>query len=254
MKTQLNTGAEMPVLGLGTWRLKGDDCERAVRWALEVGYRHVDTAAMYGNEEAVGAGVRGSGVPREDVFITTKLTGRDHRRAADAARESVERLNLGYIDCYLIHWPAGQHADIEVWRALEELQREGTLRAIGVSNYSVAQLVELLDVADVPPAVNQVEMNPFVHPRDIEQTGRERRVALQAYTPLGRARDLDDPSLVGIAQRLQRSSAQVMLRWGVQHGATVLPKSAHRDRIVANADIFGFELSADDMATLDALG
>ncbi|MGI8577637.1 MAG: aldo/keto reductase [Nocardioidaceae bacterium] len=251
---KLNTGAEMPALGLGTWRLSGDACERAVEWALEIGYRHIDTAAMYRNEAAVGAGVRASGVPREDIFITTKLAGGDHRRARDAARDSVERLDLDYVDCYLIHWPAGNGADLDVWQVLEELQSDGTLRAIGVSNYSVGQLVELLDTADVPPAVNQVEMNPFVQPRDIEQTCHERGVAVQAYTPLGRAADLDNRPLVDVSHRLGRSAAQVMLRWGLQRGAAVLPKSGNRERLAANAEIFDFELSTDDMAVVDALG
>ncbi len=251
----LNAGIEMPRLGFGTWRLRGRQCEQSVGWAIETGYRMIDTAAMYGNESEVGAAVRASGLPREDVVVTTKLAGRDHGRARDAAFESVERLGLDYVDCYLIHWPAGSGADLRVWSALERLQHEGILRSIGVSNYSVTQLEELLAASEVAPAVNQVEMSPFVQPRDVEALCHERGVALQAYTPLGgRASSLDDARLREVSERLGRTPAQVMLRWGIQHGAIVLPKSANRERIVSNAQIFDFELSKSDLASLDALG
>jgi diketogulonate reductase-like aldo/keto reductase len=251
---ELNTGARMPALGLGTWRLSGEGCEQAVAWALDAGYRHLDTAAMYGNEEAVGAGMRSSGVAREEVFVTTKLAGRDHGDPAKAAAVSAERLGLDYIDCYLIHWPAGQGADVEVWRALEGLHRDGTLRAIGVSNYSAAQVQELMDVAEVPPAVNQIELNPFTRQREVERFCHDRGVALQAYQPLGRASRFGDSLVTSMTQKYDRTPAQVMLRWGLQQGVAVIPKSGHRDRIHENADIFDFELADDDMAALDAAG
>lgn len=249
----LNTGAEMPAVALGTWRLSGAGCERAVGWALDAGYRHIDTAAMYGNEELVGAGLRASGLPRDEVFVTTKLAGRDHGRPAAAAQESLERLGVEYVDCYLIHWPAGSSADLDVWPVLEELHKEGRLKAIGVSNYPVPLVQELLAAADVPPAVNQVEMNPFTHPRDIVAACHDSGIAVQAYSPLGKASRLDDPHIRDVADRLGRTPAQVLLRWGLQHGVAVLPKSADRDRIGANGQVFDFELGADDMATLDAL-
>jgi diketogulonate reductase-like aldo/keto reductase len=252
--TTLNTGAQMPVLALGTSRLLGAACEDAVRWALELGYRHVDTAAMYGNEVVVGNGIRSSGVPREDVFVTTKLVGHDHGRVREAVEESVHRLGLGYVDCYLVHWPAGPGADLAVWRELELLHRSGTLRAIGVSNYSTAQLAELMAAADVPPAVNQVEANPFVRPRAVEDACREHGVALQAYRPLAHGDRFGDAEVQAVARRHDRTEAQVLLRWGLQHGFTVLPRSGSRERIAANGEVFDFELSGADMEALDALG
>ncbi len=244
----------MPTLGLGTWQLSGRACEEAVRHALEVGYRHIDTAAMYGNEESVGAGIRAADVAREDVFVTTKLTGSDHSRPAEAARESLDRLGVDYVDCYLIHWPAGQGADLDVWRALEELYRDGLLRAIGVSNYSREQLEELVDHAEVPPAVNQIELNPFVRQRDVEGFCLERGVAIQAYQPLGRASRFDHPEIVALTEKHGRTPAQVMLRWGLQRGVTVIPKSGDPERIRANAQLFDFALDDEDMAALDSLG
>ena len=250
----LNTGASMPVLGFGTWQLRGEDCRRAVVRALDVGYRMLDTAAVYGNEEQVGLGLRDAGLPREDVFVCTKLAGGDHARVADAARESMDRLGVDYLDCYLIHWPAGQMADFEVWSALEELYAEKSLRAIGVSNYLVALLEQLLDRGDVPPAVNQVEMHPFTHPRDIVRLCHDQSVAVQAYSPLAQAGRLGDQRVGQVAERVGRSPAQVMLRWGIQHRAAVIPKSGDPERIAANAAVFDFELSEADMSTLDELG
>jgi len=252
--TTLNTGAPMPVLALGTSTLLGQACEDAVRWALEVGYRHVDTAARYGNEEAVGNGIRASRVPREDVFVTTKLAGHDHGRVPEAVEESVQRLGLEYVDCYLVHWPQGPGADLGVWRELEALHREGTLRAIGVSNYSTAQLTEMVAAADVPPAVNQVEANPFARPRDVEDACREYGVALQAYRPLAHGDRFGHAEVKALARRHGRTEAQVLLRWGLQHGFTVLPRSGSRERIAANGKVFDFELSGADMETLDTLG
>jgi 2,5-diketo-D-gluconate reductase A len=251
---ELNTGRDMPRLGLGTWRLSGQACEEAVRHALDVGYRHIDTAAMYGNEEAVGAGIRAADVAREDVFVTTKLTGRDHSRPAEAARESLDRLGVDYVDCYLIHWPAGSGADIDVWRALEGLYRDGLLRAIGVSNYSSAQLEELVDEAEIPPAVNQIELNPFVRQRDVERFCLDRGVAIQAYQPLGRGSRFDHPEIESLTHKHGRTPAQVMLRWGLQQGVTVIPKSGDPERIRTNAQLFDFSLDDEDMVTLDSLG
>lgn len=244
----------MPTLGLGTWRLSGEGCESAVREALDVGYRHLDTAAMYGNEEEVGAGIRAADVDREGVFVTTKLSGRDHGRATEAARESLDRLGVDYVDCYLIHWPAGPRADLAVWRELERLYRDGMLRAIGVSNYSTAQLQELVDQADVPPAVNQIELNPFVRQRDVERFCLDRGIAIQAYQPLGRASRFDHPQIAELAAKHERTPAQVMLRWGLQQGLTVIPKSGDPERIRANAQLYDFALDEEDMAALDALG
>jgi len=251
---ELNTGRDMPTLGLGTWRLSGGGCEKAVRLALDVGYRHLDTAAMYGNEEAVGAGIRAADVAREEVFVTTKLAGGDHDRPAEAAKESLDRLGVDYVDCYLIHWPAGRGADVGVWRALEGLYRDGLLRSIGVSNYSSAQMDELVAEADVPPAVNQIELNPFVRQRDVERFCLERGIAIQAYQPLGRASRFDHPEIAALARKHGRTPAQVMLRWGLQHGVTVIPKSGDPERIRANAQLFDFSLDHEDMAALDDLG
>lgn len=255
-RVRLNSGIEIPVLGLGVFQSPpGAVTRQAVTWALEAGYRHIDTAAMYGNEKDVGEAVRASGLAREDVFVTTKLWHTDHgfEPAQRAAHRSLEQLNLGPIDLYLIHWPRAnspedRHAS---WRALEQLQKEGLTRAIGVSNYTVRHLEELAARSDVVPAVDQVEFHPFVFDPELLAYCERRGIRLEAWSPLTRGRRLDDPTLVAIARAHERTPAQVLIRWGLDHGLIELPKSVHRDRIVENSEVFDFRLDAGEVARLD---
>jgi diketogulonate reductase-like aldo/keto reductase len=246
----LTNGVEMPLLGLGVWQIPdGQPTERAVRWALETGYRHVDTAALYRNERGVGRAVRDSGVPREELFVATKFNPRDPdpERAVEA---SLRLLGLDYVDLYLWHWPTGRPT--RHWPAFERIAGRGLARAVGVSNFSAGQLAALAD-ADVPPAVNQVEFSPFQFRRALLEACERSGVVLEAYSPLTRGRDLAHPAIAGIAERHGRTPAQVVLRWAVQRAIPVIPKSANRDRIAENARIFDVTLSAEDMAALDGL-
>jgi diketogulonate reductase-like aldo/keto reductase len=247
----LADGARMPVLGLGVWQVPdGPECENAVRWALEAGYRHIDTAQAYGNEESVGRALRHSGVPRAKVFLTTKFYPARTDPAAEAER-SLQRLGVDQVDLYIIHWP--QKGPTWAWPGMERARERGFARSIGVSNYSLSQLDELMAVATIPPAVNQVQFSPFEYRRRLLDGCTERDIALEAYSPLGTGRHLSDPTVVRIAERVDRGPAQVLLCWCLQRGTIVIPKSSHRERIVENARIFDFVLTEEDMASLDAL-
>jgi diketogulonate reductase-like aldo/keto reductase len=247
----LADGNEIPLLGLGVWQVpNGRECEEAVRWALELGYRHIDTAQAYGNEESVGRALRDSGVPREEVFLTTKF--HPARKDAEAeAQGSLERLGVDQVDLYIIHWPQG--GPTWAWDGMQRALTSGYARSIGVSNFSVAELDELLAVADTPPAVNQVQFSPFAFRRALLEACEERRIAVEAYSPLGTGRHLGDPVVGEIAERLGRTPAQVLIRWCLQRELIVLPKSTHQERIEQNAQVFDFTLSDEDMAALDAL-
>src|SRR3954463_10465012 len=242
---------EVPLLALGVWQVpNGPECVNAVRWALELGYRHIDTAQAYGNEESVGRGLRESGVPRDEVFITTKFY--PAREDAEAeARGSLERLGVDHLDLYIIHWPQG--GPTWAWPGMERAQEAGYARSIGVSNFSVAELDELLAVAGARPVVNQVQFNPFAYRRGLLDACEDRDVALEAYSPLGTGRHLSDDRVGHIAERAGRTPAQVLLRWCVQRDLVVIPKSTHRERIEENAQIFDFTLPDEAMAALDAL-
>jgi len=251
----LNNGVEMPRFGLGVWQAKtGSEVRNAVRWALEAGYRHLDTARIYGNERDVGAVLREGIVPREDVFVTTKLWNGDqgYETTKQAFAASLRDLGLDHVDLYLMHWPV-EGKRLESWRAMEELLATGGARAIGVSNFLEHHLDQLLETAAVVPAVNQVEFSPFLYQRALLEYCRERGIQLEAYSPLTRGRRLDDPTVAAVAARHGTSTAQVLIRWALQHDLVVIPKSVTRGRVLANADVFGFELGADDMAALDAL-
>ena len=251
----LGNGVKMPHLGLGTWRsAEGAEVEQSVRWALEIGYRHVDTAAVYGNERGVGRAIRDSRVPREQVFVTTKLWNADqgYDRALRAFDDSLARLGLDYVDLYLIHWPvAGKR--LESWRALERIQDEGRARSIGVSNFLVPHLEELLAKAKQVPAVNQIELTPFLQRRETRALCAEHGIVVEAYSPLTHGRRLDHPVVTDVARRVGRSVAQVLLRWGLQHGLVVLPKSTKPARIAENGALFDFTLDDRAMNELDAL-
>jgi diketogulonate reductase-like aldo/keto reductase len=247
----LADGNAIPTLGLGVWQVgNGRHCVKAVRWALELGYRHIDTAQAYGNEESVGRALRDSGIPRADVFITTKFFPGGNDPAAEVA-SSLKRLRVDYVDLYLIHWP--QRGPTWAWPGMERAHALGYARSIGVSNFSVAELHELAAVASVAPVVNQVQISPFEYRRSLIRDDRERGIVTEAYSPLGTGTHLSNDAVRQVAVRIGRTPAQVLLRWCVQHELVVLPKSTHRNRIEENAQIFDFTLTADDMAQLDAL-
>jgi diketogulonate reductase-like aldo/keto reductase len=249
--TPIGDGLAMPLLGLGVWQVaEGAETRRAVGWALEAGYRHVDTAQAYGNERSVGEALRSSGVRREDVFLTTKFRPgrRDPERELEA---SLQRLGVDRVDLYLVHWPQG--GPTRAWAGMERAAQGGLARAIGVSNFSVADLDAVMAGAGIPPAVNQVQFSPFQFRHRLLDTCRRHGVVLEAYSPLTRGRDLAHPTVTQIAARLERTPAQVLLRWAVQRGIPVIPKSVRRERIAENAQVFDFALGDDDMAALDAL-
>lgn len=254
--TTLSNGVRLPWLGLGVFQVPADnDAADAVRAALDIGYRHIDTAALYRNERGVGRAVRESGIPRREIFVTTKAWNDDIRagRVEAACAESLKRLGLDYVDLYLLHWPIkGRHA--EAWRAMEQLYRAGLAKAIGVSNYMIPHLEELLTAAEVPPVVNQIEFHPYLQSKPLHEFCRQRDIRLTAWSPLMQAGPLlRDPVLAGIARKHQKTVAQVILRWDLQLGVVTIPKSVHPARIAENADIFDFELDAADMSVIAAL-
>jgi diketogulonate reductase-like aldo/keto reductase len=247
----LADGNEIPLLGLGVWQIpNGPECENAVRSALELGYRHIDTAQAYGNEESVGRGLVASGVPRDEVFITTKFFPALEDPEAEAQR-SLERLGVDQVDLYIIHWPQG--GPTWAWPGMERAQQAGYADSIGVSNFNVAELDELLSIAQARPVVNQIQFSPFKYRRKLLDACEEHGVTLEAYSPLGTGRHLSDERVRELADRLGRTPAQVLLRWCVQRDLVVIPKSTHRERIEENSQIFDFTLSDEEMAELDAL-
>jgi diketogulonate reductase-like aldo/keto reductase len=247
----LPDGNAIPVLGLGVWQVpSGRTCVDAVRWALELGYRHIDTAQAYGNEESVGEALRQSGVPREEVFLTTKFHP-GHRDPVAEVEHSLKRLGVEYVDLYLVHWPRG--GATWAWPGMERARELGRARSIGVSNFDVAELGEVLAGAGSPPVVNQVLLSPFHHRRALLEEGRRRGIVFEAYSPLGTGRHLSDATVKRVADQLGRTPAQVLLRWCLQRDLVVLPKSTHRERIAENAALFDFSLSDADLAELDAL-
>ena len=247
----LADGNQIPILGLGVWQVPdGAECVNAVRWALDLGYRHIDTAQVYGNEASVGRALRESGVPREQVFITTKFYPAREDPVAEA-EQSLRRLGVDQVDLYLVHWPQGD--PVRAWPAMERSRERGLARSIGVSNFSASDLAAVLAAGQVPPAVNQVQFSPVHYRRALLEACRQRGVVVEAYSPLGTGQHLTDPAVGRVAQRAGRTPAQVLLRWCLQRDLVVIPKSVHRDRIAENAQIFDFTLSSADMAELDAL-
>jgi 2,5-diketo-D-gluconate reductase A len=247
----LADGNVIPLLGLGVWRVpKGRECVDAVRWALELGYRHIDTAQAYGNEESVGQGLRESGVPRDEVFVTTKFRPGDRDPAEEAAR-SLEQLGVDYLDLYIVHWPEGGPS--RAWPGMERARELGYARSIGISNYSVADVEALLSSASVPPVVNQVQFSPYEYRKELLDACGRHGIALEAYSPLGSGRHLSSETAGRIARRLGRTPAQVLLRWSVQRQIPVIAKSTHRERIAENAQIFDFTVTDEDIAELDRL-
>jgi diketogulonate reductase-like aldo/keto reductase len=247
----LADGLEIPTLALGVWQTpEGGQTKDAVRWALELGYRHIDTAQGYGNEESVGEGLRQSGLNRSDVFITTKF----YPGSEDPVREierSLQRLRLEYVDLYLVHWPQG--GPTWAWPGMERAQSLGYARSIGVSNFDVTELDHVFAVATSPPVANQVNLNPFSYRKELIEENRRRNLVTEAYSPLGTGRHLSNSIVKEIADRVGRSPSQVLIRWGLQHDLVVLAKSAHRERIAENAGALRFSLSEVEMGELDRL-
>jgi diketogulonate reductase-like aldo/keto reductase len=262
----LNNGLEMPVLGLGVFQTPADETVGAVEAALSVGYRHIDTAAAYGNEREVGEGIRRSGLDRSDVFIETKVWISDYgyEETLHAFEKSAGKLALDHIDLFILHQalPTDFDKTVEAYRALETLLEQGKVRAIGVSNFMVEHLTKLLETAKVIPAVNQIEVHPYFQQPDVQAFGAEHGILTQAWSPIGgitfyregeHTSTLEDPVIVGIAEAHSKSPAQVMLRWHLQQGRSVIPKSTNAHRIAENFDVFDFELTADELAAIDAL-
>src|SRR4051794_2345829 len=251
MHQTLADGHTMPLLGLGVWQVpNGPECEDAVRWALELGYRHIDTAQAYRNEESVGKAIRDSGVDRDEIFLTTKFYPANDDPLAEA-EASLRRLGVDDVDLYIIHWPAG--GPTWAWPGMEAAREKGYARSIGVSNFNVDELEQVVAAADSGPMVNQVQFSPFKYRRALHEACKQRGVVLESYSTLGTGRNLSDLAVVEIAERLERTPAQVLLRWCIQHEVPVIPKSTHRERIEENGQLFDFSLSEDDMTALDAL-
>ncbi|WP_432484496.1 aldo/keto reductase [Kineococcus esterisolvens] len=246
-------GLELPLIGLGTWQAAGEVAHRAVLDALELGYRLVDTATMYGNEREVGAAVRDSGLERGEVVVTTKLRQNQAGREREVVRESLRLTGLDVLDLWLVHWPPDGQARPDTWERFLEAREQGLVRAVGVSNYSVAQIDELIDATGVAPAVNQVRWGPALHDEGVLRAHAERGVVLQGYSPF-KATDLDAAPIAAAARAHGVSTRQVVVRWHLQHGVVVIPKSTDRTRMAENLDVLGFELSGGELAAIDALG
>jgi 2,5-diketo-D-gluconate reductase A len=253
---RLNNGVEIPQLGFGVFTVPPEQTEDVTRTALEVGYRHVDTAQMYGNEAGVGRAVRSAGLDRDEVFVNSKLDNPNHARD-DALRsfdETLAELGFDHVDLFLIHWPLPGVGDfVDTWHAMEEIYRSGRARAIGVSNFTPHHLRRLLAAAEVVPAVNQIEVHPYLVQDDVRAFGTEHGIVTEAWAPIARGRVLDDPVITTIAKRLDRTPAQVTLRWAIQRGDVVFPKSVTRSRIEENFRLFDFQLDDDAMAEITAL-
>jgi diketogulonate reductase-like aldo/keto reductase len=249
----LPSGARMPLLGFGTWQITGDDAVTATAAALEAGYRHLDTATVYGNEAEVGRALRDSGVARGDVFVTTKFPPNRAGQERATLQQSLELLGTDDVDLWLIHWPGDDANLVDIWRELVAAREAGLARDIGVSNFSLGQVDEITSATGEKPAVNQIEWSPLLYDAAELEGNRSRGVALEGYSAL-RGGTLDHPTIVWVAERNDRTPAQVIIRWHLQHGVIVIPKSTHPERIRSNADVGGFELSADDMAAIDGLG
>lgn len=244
----------MPILGLGVYQSQpGKETQAAVEAALEAGYRHIDTASLYANEADVGLAIQATGIKRQEIFVTTKLWNSDHgqKQTLKAFDKSLNKLKLDYLDLYLIHWPVhGLRQD--TWKAFETLYQQGLCKAIGVSNYTQRHLTELLNQSEIAPMVNQVEFSPFLYQQELLKFCVQHQIQLQAYSPLTRGQKLNDSRVLQIAAHHGKSSAQILIRWCIQHQVVCLPKSVQKDRIIANAEVFDFELSASEMAQLDA--
>jgi 2,5-diketo-D-gluconate reductase A len=252
----LNDGNSIPAIGLGVWQTPADDTERAVGAALAAGYRHVDTAAAYGNETEVGRAIAASGVPREDVFLVTKLWNSEqgYDKTLKAFDASVAKLGVDYLDLYLIHWPVPElNAFVDTFKAFANLRDQGSIRSIGVSNFEPEHLRILVDATGIVPAVNQIELHPLLPQRELREVHASMGVATEAWSPLGQGSLLENPTVTALAEAHGKTPAQVLIRWHIQLGNIVIPKSVNPERIVSNFDVFDFELSEQDMTSIASL-
>lgn len=254
-KVELNNGVQMPRLGFGTWKLKGSKALSPVKWALDTGYRSIDTATLYGNEKYVGKAIQESDVPREKIFITTKVWDSDlgYEKTQKAFERSLSNLKIEYIDLYLIHWP--RKLRNESWKAMEELYQQGKIKAIGVANFAVSHIKELLEKFEVVPAVNQFELHPFLYSerRDLIEFCQTNSIQVEAYSPLTHGKQLNHPTLKSIAEKYNKTTAQVLLRWSLQHGFVAIPKSGNKNHIQENYDVFDFRILEKDMEKIDSV-
>ena len=253
---RLNNGIDIPQLGLGVWQVENRDAPKVVKAAIDAGYRSIDTAAIYGNEEGVGIGIRDSGVPRDQLFITTKLWNDQQgaKSTLNAFEDSLNKLRLGYVDLYLIHWPTPRaNRYVESWKALAEIKNSGRAKSVGVSNFQIAHLERLLGETGIVPSINQVELHPRFQQKALREFHAKHGIVTESWSPLGRGRAMKDPLIAGIAAKHGRTPAQVTLRWHIQNGLVAIPKSVTPARIVENFDVFGFELTNDDMAKIGTL-
>lgn len=253
----LANGKEIPVLGLGVWKMtEGEETENAVRWALEEGYRHIDTARLYANERSVGNAVRkfmaDTGTPREEIFVTTKLWPSDYFNPEAGFAESLGKLDLDYIDLYLIHWPI-PFMPRNIWKAFEKFYEQGLAKSIGVSNYDESDIENVLSYANIAPMVNQVEFNPADYDLAQLEYCKSKNIIVEAYSPLGQGGLVNNKTVREVAQKYNKSPAQILIRWALQHGTVVLPKSSNQERIKQNTEVFDFDISESDMQTLNAL-
>jgi diketogulonate reductase-like aldo/keto reductase len=262
-KVVLNNGVEMPVIGLGTYlSLDGGEVENSVKWALDAGYRLIDTAATYNNEDGVGKAIKESGIPREEIFVTTKLwnTDQGYESTLRAIDTSLEKLGMDYVDLYLVHWPTADEEGVlsinkrqETWRAMEEIYKSGKAKAIGVSNFTITHLEEMKGYASVMPAVDQVEFHPFLYQKELLKYCKDNNIVLEAYRPLTKGKRLNDKVIEDIAHKYGKSDAEILIKWSIEHGCIPIPKSVHKERIEENLKVFDFEISAEDMEILDGL-
>lgn len=259
----LNNGVEIPAIGFGTWQTpRGEVAVESVKYAINCGYRHIDAAAVYGNEVSVGEGIKQSGIDRNDLFVTSKVwnTERGYDSTLRAFDKTLSDLGLDYLDLYLIHWPATEHRfadwkelNLSTWRAMEKLYNDGRVRAIGVSNFLPHHLEALMDSVSIIPSVNQIEFHPGFMQKDCVEFCRKHNILVEAWSPLGTGRMLDNPLLKAIADNYDKSVAQICIRWGLQHGVLPLPKSVTPDRIKENIDVWDFSISDSDMSRIDAM-
>jgi 2,5-diketo-D-gluconate reductase A len=252
----LNDEHTIPVIGLGVGELSDSETEQAVSTALEAGYRLIDTAAAYGNEQAVGRAIAGSGLPRSELFVTTKLATDDQgfQSSQDALTASLDRLGLDYVDLYLIHWPGGDPGSyVNSWGGLMKRREDGDTRSIGVANFHAEHLSNIIDLSYFTPAINQIELHPLLNQAELRATNADYGIVTEAYGPLGVGKLLDNPTIAAVAQAHGKTPAQVLIRWSIQLGNVVIPRSANAERIKSNLDVFDFELTSDEMATLNGL-